>query len=99
MLLRMELLHPLPPSKPLMVPYCSERKPRLCTSPHGPPPSEYEPGRLHTLSLLLPPHGFGVLAQNIQNIPPWGFAPQLPLPRSLPWAPGRRFPPSSETLL
>lgn len=28
-LLWMELLHSLPPSKPLMVPYCSERKPRL----------------------------------------------------------------------
>lgn len=26
--------------------------------------------------LLFPPRGFGVLAQNIQGFPPWGFAPQ-----------------------
>lgn len=87
------------PSLPFMTPYCSERKPKLCTSPLPCCPLSLSVSQagLMPCFLLFPPHGFGVLAQNIWDIPPWGFALQLPLPRSLP-ASGRGFPPGSEAL-
>lgn len=72
-------------SLPLMAPYCSERRPKLCTSPLPCGPLSLSVSQAGPLPcFLLPPYGFGVLAQNIQDIPPWGFSLQLPLPRSLP---------------